>query len=82
MLSHTLLKPAAVDGQAVAVEALGFLAGEPDLMRRFLDVTGIEADDIRAAAQPGRDVDGTGESVGTFNLPALVFGFSTPLWSI
>lgn len=54
MLAHTLLKPAPVDGQAVAIDALGFLASDHKLMNRFLDLTGIEADGIRtAAAEPG-----------------------------
>lgn len=40
--------------EAVALQALGFLASDPDLLPRFLALTGIEASGIRqAAAQPG-----------------------------
>jgi hypothetical protein len=39
---------------AIAIEALGYLAGEPELMMRFLALTGIEASGIRqAAGEPG-----------------------------
>jgi len=40
--------------EALAVEALAFLAADPALLPRFLALTGIEARDIRrAAAEPG-----------------------------
>ena len=40
--------------QGVAIEALAFIAGDPDLLPRFLSLTGIEASAIRAAArEPG-----------------------------
>jgi len=40
--------------EQVAINALGFIAGDPVLLNRFLAITGIEASDIRAAAaQPG-----------------------------
>ncbi|WP_182422395.1 DUF3572 domain-containing protein [Aureimonas sp. ME7] len=43
-----------VDADQIAIDALGFIASDPDLMKRFLDLTGIEADGIReAAAAPG-----------------------------
>jgi hypothetical protein len=42
------------DAEAVAVRALGFVAGDPELLPRFLAITGIEAGSIRrAAAEPG-----------------------------
>lgn len=42
------------DAGIVAVSALSWLAGDPTLMRRFLDMSGIDASDIRAAAvEPG-----------------------------
>ena len=42
------------EAEAVALQALGFLASDPDLLPRFLALTGIEASEIRkAAAQPG-----------------------------
>lgn len=40
--------------EATGIKALGYIAGDPALLRRFLDLSGIEADEIRAAAQtPG-----------------------------
>lgn len=40
--------------EEIAVKALGFIAGDPVLLNRFLALTGIEAAEIRqAAAQPG-----------------------------
>lgn len=43
----------ALPPDAVAIEALGYLASEPELMMRFLSLTGIEASGIRqAAAEP------------------------------
>jgi len=48
--------PASMRGEAesVAIAALGFLAADPELLGRFLAITGIEAGSIRqAAAEPG-----------------------------
>lgn len=54
MLDRRLPKPITIDADQVAIDVLGYIASEPDLMRRFLDLTGIEADGIRqAAGQPG-----------------------------
>ncbi|MAS08330.1 MAG: hypothetical protein CL534_27065 [Ahrensia sp.] len=40
--------------EAVAVTALGWIAGNEDMLNRFLALTGIEAGQIRhAAAEPG-----------------------------
>ena len=40
--------------ESVAIDALSFLAGEPELLGRFLAISGIRPDQIRAAAQaPG-----------------------------
>ncbi|PSM20020.1 DUF3572 domain-containing protein [Nitratireductor sp. StC3] len=40
--------------EALAIQALGFIAADPVLLPRFLALTGIEADAIRrAAAEPG-----------------------------
>lgn len=40
--------------EALAIEALGFIAADPELMPRFLALTGIEPAAIRqAAAEPG-----------------------------
>ena len=42
------------DAETVAVEALGFVASDPELLPRFLAITGIEATAIRrAASEPG-----------------------------
>lgn len=42
------------DHTEVAIQALAFIANDPDLLRRFLAVTGIKAEDIReAAGKPG-----------------------------
>ena len=38
----------------MAIEALGFIAADPELLPRFLAITGIEATSIRRAArEPG-----------------------------
>ncbi|WP_062015871.1 DUF3572 domain-containing protein [Aureimonas sp. AU4] len=51
MLEFTeLRKKAGIDPQAIAIDALGFIATDPKLMNRFLDLSGIEADGIRQAA--------------------------------
>jgi hypothetical protein len=40
--------------EQLAISALGFIAADPELLPRFLAITGIEAKDIRrAAATPG-----------------------------
>jgi hypothetical protein len=40
--------------EAVAIQALGFVASDPELLPRFLAITGIEAHSIRqAAGEPG-----------------------------
>ncbi|RUV91941.1 MULTISPECIES: DUF3572 domain-containing protein [unclassified Mesorhizobium] len=42
------------EAETLAVRALGFVAGDPKLLPRFLAITGIEARSIRhAAAEPG-----------------------------
>lgn len=42
------------DAETIAVRALAFVAGDPELLPRFLSLTGIEAAQIRAVAnQPG-----------------------------
>ncbi len=46
--------PSREHAELLAVTALGFIAGDPDLLPRFLAITGIEAPEIRAAAaEPG-----------------------------
>lgn len=40
--------------EALAIQALGFVASDPGLLPRFLSITGIEASAIRqAAGEPG-----------------------------
>lgn len=47
-------EPSRENSEALAIRALGFVASDPDLLPRFLAITGIEADQIRRAAQePG-----------------------------
>jgi hypothetical protein len=42
------------NAEALAIQALGFVAADPDLLPRFLAITGIEAGSIRQAArEPG-----------------------------
>ncbi len=42
------------NAEALAIEALGFIASDPELLPRFLAITGIEAQAIRQAArEPG-----------------------------
>jgi len=42
------------DGEELAVAALGFLASEPDRLDRFLALSGLGPDNLRAAAaDPG-----------------------------
>ncbi|OHV89209.1 DUF3572 domain-containing protein [Mesorhizobium sp. ORS 3428] len=42
------------EAETLAIRALGFVAGDPELLPRFLAITGIEAQSIRKAArEPG-----------------------------
>lgn len=42
------------DAESLAIEALAFVAADPELLPRFLAITGIEAQSIRhAASEPG-----------------------------
>lgn len=44
----------AEDADAMAIEILGWLIGQPDLLNRFMALVGIDAGSIRrAAAEPG-----------------------------
>ncbi|WAJ31185.1 DUF3572 domain-containing protein [Antarcticirhabdus aurantiaca] len=55
MLELTNLKKASagVDAQAVGIEALNFIAEDPKLFQRFLDLSGLEVGQLRAeAAKP------------------------------
>jgi Protein of unknown function (DUF3572) len=51
MKSGTMYRESA---EAVAIDALGFIASDAELLPRFLAITGIEASSIRrAAGEPG-----------------------------
>lgn len=42
------------DAEALAISALGFVAGDPELLPRFLALTGLQPATLRkAAAEPG-----------------------------
>jgi hypothetical protein len=42
------------NAEALAIQALGFVAADPELLPRFLAISGIEAQSIRQAArEPG-----------------------------
>lgn len=44
----------AADPEAVAIAALGFIAGDPERLGRFLSLTGIGPETLRSAAgEPG-----------------------------
>jgi len=50
----TPLRPTREAAEMAAIQALGFLAEDPARLARFLDMTGIAAEDIRTAARaPG-----------------------------
>jgi transposase len=48
--TRTTGKIARADAEAVAIQALSFMASEPERLGRFLAVTGIGPESIRAAA--------------------------------
>ena len=42
------------DSEILAIGALGYIAGEPELLHRFLALTGLQPSEIRSAArEPG-----------------------------
>ena len=47
-------EPQRENAEALAIRALGFVAADPELLPRFLAISGIEAQSIRQAArEPG-----------------------------
>ena len=45
--------PSGKDAETIGIDALGFLASHDELMRRFLDLTGLEVNQLRTeAAKP------------------------------
>ncbi len=51
--------------EALAVEALTYLAGEPERLARFLDLSGIDPASIRAAAREPRFLAGVLEHIAS-----------------
>ena len=60
--------------ESLAVQALGFLAGEPERLARFLALTGLGPDRIRAAAATPRFLAGVLDHVASED--ALVTAFA------
>jgi hypothetical protein len=50
--------------EALAVQAFSFIAGDPEQLGRFLAITGIEPDQIRAAAQEPHFLAGVLDHIG------------------
>lgn len=47
-------RPDRLDAEDIAIRALGFLASDPERLDRFLSLTGLGPENLRAAAQtPG-----------------------------
>jgi Protein of unknown function (DUF3572) len=54
MLGHKNLRINIEESETIAIQALGFLASEADRLGRFLAVTGLGPENLRAAAtEPG-----------------------------
>jgi len=62
---------AAEAAESLAIQALAFLAGDVERLGRFLAVTGIGADEIRAAARAPQFLAGVLEYL-TSNEPLLI----------
>ena len=46
--------PTAGESEAIAIQAIGYIAGDDDRLGRFLALTGLDPDGLRAAAcEPG-----------------------------
>jgi hypothetical protein len=52
------VRPSRETAESLAIQALGFIASEPDRLAGFLNMTGIAAEDIRAAAREPRFLAG------------------------
>jgi len=59
--------------EALAITALGFIAAEPERLGRFLSVTGIGPDSIRAAAREPRFLAGVLDHVAADEQLLLAF---------
>lgn len=52
--SHSKTRHNVLDAETIAIHALAFLAGDLERLERFLALTGLSPDDVRAAAgDPG-----------------------------
>ena len=52
------VRPSRETAENLAIQALGFLAADPDRLAGFLNMSGIAAEDIRAAAREPRFLAG------------------------
>ncbi len=52
------MRPSRKTAENLAIQALSFIAGDPDRLAGFLNMTGIAAEDIRAAAREPRFLAG------------------------
>jgi hypothetical protein len=52
------VRPSREAAENLAIQALGFLAADPDRLAGFLNMSGIAAEDIRAAAREPRFLAG------------------------
>jgi Protein of unknown function (DUF3572) len=50
MLRRQNLRVNRQDAEEIAIQALGFLAGDPEKLERFLALTGLGPENLRAAA--------------------------------
>jgi Protein of unknown function (DUF3572) len=57
------VKLTADDAEAIAIQALAFLAGDVGRMERFLSLTGIGPDDLRRAGDDGSILAGVLEYI-------------------
>ncbi|MGL4634490.1 MAG: DUF3572 domain-containing protein [Beijerinckiaceae bacterium] len=51
MLRRENLRINREDAEEIAVQALGFIAGDPEKLEKFLALTGLGPENLRAAAQ-------------------------------
>jgi len=61
------------EAEDLAIAALGFIAGEPERLGRFLAMTGIGPDSIRAAAREPRFLLGVLDHLAADELLLLAF---------
>jgi len=59
--------------ESVAIEALGFIAGEPERLGRFLALTGIGPESLRAAAHESDFLAGVLDHVASDEALLLAF---------